>query len=191
MVNFEDGELVKGAYVVIDGKEYEVHMPQYSGRTPLSSENLNKMQVEILKTMLPVGSRYVTQDNTNPNEILGFGTWARLKGKVCLGLDEDDTDFNTIGKTGGSKYLQEHSHTGVTGLGQTDFMRAVEATGSNNASNHVVSNGSGGYKDHVSGSSDFPGANHYHSFTTDKTGKGNSENLQPYEVVGYMWIRRA
>ena len=93
MVNFEDGELVKGAYVVIDGKEYEVHMPQYSGRTPLSSENLNKMQVEILKTMLPVGSRYVTQDNTNPSEILGFGTWERLKGKVCLGLDEDDTDL--------------------------------------------------------------------------------------------------
>lgn len=47
MVNFEDGELVKGAYVVIDGKEYEVHMPQYSGRTPLSSENLNKLQKDL------------------------------------------------------------------------------------------------------------------------------------------------
>ena len=94
MVNFEDGELVKGAYVVIDGKEYEVHMPQYSGRTPLSSENLNKMQVEILKTMLPVGSRYVTQDNTNPNEILGFGTWERLKGKVCYVDDAGQIHVN-------------------------------------------------------------------------------------------------
>lgn len=47
MVNFEDGELVKGAYVVIDNKEYEVHMPQYSGETPLSSENLNKLQKDL------------------------------------------------------------------------------------------------------------------------------------------------
>lgn len=47
MVNFKNGELVKGAYVVIDGKEYEVHMPQYSGETPLSSENLNKLQKDL------------------------------------------------------------------------------------------------------------------------------------------------
>lgn len=47
MVNFQDAELVKGAYVVIDGKEYEVHMPQYSGETPLSPENLNKMQNDL------------------------------------------------------------------------------------------------------------------------------------------------
>lgn len=55
MVNFEDGELVKGAYVVIDGKEYEVHMPQYSGRTPLSSENLNKMQNDLNETITEQG----------------------------------------------------------------------------------------------------------------------------------------
>ena len=157
----------------------------------LSDTVLNNMQVGLMKLVFPIGSTYITQDNTNPSEILKFGTWERLKGKVCLGLDEDDEDFNEIGKTGGSKYLQEHDHTGVTGLGQTDFIRAVEVTGANNASNHVVSNGSGGYKDHVSGSSDFPGANHYHSFTTDKAGEGNSGNLQPYEIVGYMWIRRA
>lgn len=52
MVNFKDGELVKGAYVIIDGKEYEVHMPQYSGETPLSSENLNKMQKDLQDKMI-------------------------------------------------------------------------------------------------------------------------------------------
>lgn len=51
MVNFKNGELVKGAYVVIDGKEYEVHMPQYFGETPLSSENLNKVQNDLNKTI--------------------------------------------------------------------------------------------------------------------------------------------
>ena len=52
MVNFKDGELVKGAYVIIDGKEYEVHMPQYSGETPLSPENLNKMQKDLQDKMI-------------------------------------------------------------------------------------------------------------------------------------------
>ena len=47
MVNFENGTLVKGAYVVIDGVEHEVHMPEYSGNTPLSSENLNKIQADL------------------------------------------------------------------------------------------------------------------------------------------------
>lgn len=190
MVDFQNGELVKEAYVVIDGKEYKVHMPQYSGRTPLSSENLNKMQVELLKTIFPIGSRYVTQDNTNPSTILKFGTWERLKGKVCLGLDEEDEDFDDIGKTGGSKYLQEHNHTGSTGGGKTPFMRAVSVAGEGYIANHIVSSGSGPYRDFGSGSSDFPGSNHFHDFTTSNAGTGSSGNLQPYEVVGYMWIRR-
>ena len=52
---FEDGTLIKGAYVVIDGVEHEVHMPEYSGNTPLTSENLNKMQDDLrneLKTKI-------------------------------------------------------------------------------------------------------------------------------------------
>ena len=177
MVNFEDGELVKGAYVVIDGKEYEVHMPQYSGRTPLSSENLNKMQVEILKTMLPVGSRYVTQDNTNPSEILGFGTWERLKGKVCLGLDEDDTDFNTIGKTGGEKThtltkneMPNHNHNIIT----WNNYNSGTMTGVKVAKTIDNADGSSSSSQPISGA----GGGEAHN------------NLQPYEVVGYMWIRR-
>ena len=52
---FEDGTLIKGAYVVIDGVEHEVHMPEYSGNTPLTPENLNKMQDDLrneLKTKI-------------------------------------------------------------------------------------------------------------------------------------------
>ena len=57
----------------------------------------------LLSLIFPIGSTYVTQTNTNPSTILGFGTWERLKGKVCLGLDEDDNDLKTIGNTGGEK----------------------------------------------------------------------------------------
>lgn len=49
MFKFEDGILKKGAYVVIDGVEYEVHMPEYEGETPISAENLNRSISECVK----------------------------------------------------------------------------------------------------------------------------------------------
>lgn len=71
MVNFKDGELVKGAYVIIDGKEYEVHMPQYSGETPLSPENLNKVQNDLNETITEQGKMLndkITNTNTYSTE---------------------------------------------------------------------------------------------------------------------------
>ena len=47
MVNFQNGQLLKGAYVIIDGVEYPVVMPEYTGNTPISSENLNKAQKDL------------------------------------------------------------------------------------------------------------------------------------------------
>lgn len=72
-------------------------------RTFLDFNNI--VSVGMLELVFPVGSIYTTQTNTNPNTILGFGTWERFKGKVCVGLDEDDEDgyFDEIGKTGGEK----------------------------------------------------------------------------------------
>ena len=49
MVNFEDGTLVEGAYVLIDGVKYPVVMPNYSGKTPLNSENMNKLQNDLIE----------------------------------------------------------------------------------------------------------------------------------------------
>lgn len=49
MVNFEDGILVEGAYVLIDGVKYPVVMPNYSGKTPLNSENMNKLQNDLIE----------------------------------------------------------------------------------------------------------------------------------------------
>lgn len=43
-INFKDGQLVKGAHVIIDGVEYEVIEAEYSGDTPLSAFILNKLQ---------------------------------------------------------------------------------------------------------------------------------------------------
>ena len=86
MVNFEDGELVKGAYVVIDGKEYEVHMPQYSGKTPLSSENLNKMQKDLKDKIEQINNSrtYSTEEvNTGKKWINGKDVYSKTYTGEC------------------------------------------------------------------------------------------------------------
>lgn len=46
-IEFENGELVTGAYVTINGIDYPVQMPIYTGSTPLSAETFNQMQENI------------------------------------------------------------------------------------------------------------------------------------------------
>ena len=139
-----------------------------NGKTALNDTNLNNMQVELMKLVFPIGSTYITQENTNPSEILKFGTWERLKGKVVVGLDEDDTDFNQINKTGGSKYIQEHYHKDAIAVNGHENLETIGYNGAQTTSQYYVR------------TSGVQGA---------KT--GNSGNLQPYQVVGYMWIRKS
>lgn len=56
----------------------------------------------------PVKKIVMFNDNDDHSNYLGF-TWERIaSGKVLIGIDSTDTDFNTIGKTGGEK---EHTLT--------------------------------------------------------------------------------
>ena len=141
-----------------------------NGVTPINDTNLNNMQRGLLELVFPIGSTYITQSNTNPNSILRFGTWERVRGRVLVGLDEDDKDFNTIGKTGGEK-----THT----------LTVNEIP----PHNHVIRNGTNG----LDGGSDWAVSNSGSSnWNTANTGGGQAHNnLQPYKVVGYMWIRTA
>ena len=64
-----------------------------------NKENSNNV---FLKTY-PVGSIYISTSSTNPSTIYG-GTWERYgQGKTLVGLNESETEFNTINKTGGEK----------------------------------------------------------------------------------------
>lgn len=131
------------------------------------------MQKGLMELVFPVGSTYITQSNTNPSTILEFGTWERLKGKVCLGLDEDDDNLKTIGNTGGEKEhvltLQEmpsHDHQIQTGnVLTTSAGNYGVANNFNTSGTQIVSQSRGGGQAH--------------------------NNMPPYEVVGYMWIRRS
>ena len=51
----------------------------------------------------PVGSIYLSVNNTNPSSYFG-GTWEQIaKGRTLVGVDTSDTDFNTVKKIGGEK----------------------------------------------------------------------------------------
>lgn len=121
----------------------------------------------------PVGSIYTSVVATNPATLLGVGTWAAFgAGKVMVGIDSGDTDFDTVEETGGAK-----THT----LSIAEMPAHTHATEGNDSHDP----GSGvPYVDTKSGST--PNSN----ATTSTGGGGAHNNLQPYIVV-YMWKRTA
>ena len=52
---------------------------------------------------LPIGSIYLSINDINPASYFG-GTWEMVaEGKTLVGVDENDSDFDSAGKTGGEK----------------------------------------------------------------------------------------
>lgn len=52
----------------------------------------------------PVGYLLISTVNTNPATFLGYGTWGNTgAGRVLVGLDSGDADFDTATETGGAK----------------------------------------------------------------------------------------
>ena len=141
------------------------------------------------EAVYPVGSIYINaSDATNPATLLGFGTWAAFgAGKVPVGIDSSDTDFDTAEETGGSK-----THT-LTEAELPTHSHALIANADSNAdlttSNQVA-------KRDLTGSHDQE--YELHGTTTAatlgksaSTGSGDAHSIvQPYIVV-YMWKRTA
>lgn len=57
-----------------------------------------------LAEVYPVGCIYTSTVSTNPATVFGFGTWAAFgAGRVLVGVDSGDADFDTAEETGGAK----------------------------------------------------------------------------------------
>ena len=126
----------------------------------------------------PVGSIYLSVNNTNPSKWFG-GTWVQIaKGRTLVGVDTNDADFNTVQKTGGSKKLQAHSHRLMQQDGQTLFQGGVS----------TYYSGATGWG--ITGDSSMRSGGILLGNITSTTGSGNSENLQPYFTC-YIWCRTA
>lgn len=148
----------------------------------------------------PIGSVFIANVATNPAILLGGGTWARHgQGRVLVSQDSGQTEFDTIGETGGAKThtlipgeIPAHLHAAGTLTSATDgnhnhnFERR-------NAVGSLSGVARGGGTTEPDGSTNIDGA-HSHNITgstANNTGGGGAHNnLQPYIVV-YMWVRTA
>lgn len=160
---------------------------------------------QALAAIYPVGSVYTNATvNTNPNSLLGFGTWAAFgTGRVLVGVDAGDTAFDTLGETGGSKDAVVVSHThSVTDSGHNHFTLVngtVSESGditSSNSMSEAATQGGSSYQSYIgrpgSGSANVGlSSSETTGISLASTGSsGTNANLQPYVTV-YMWKRTA
>lgn len=132
---------------------------------------------DIWKTIYPVGSIYMSVNNTDPGTLFG-GTWeAWGTGRVPVGVDSGDSDFSASEKTGGEK---TNTHNHYTLSGNDDNMLYVGST------QHAVRSRVSTLK---------RGAISFTSYgegpcREDSTYDESINILQPY-VTCYMWKRTA
>jgi Membrane protein involved in colicin uptake len=138
---------------------------------------------ELVDIIYPIGSIYMSVTSTSPATLFG-GTWVRWgNGRIPVGVDASQTEFNTVEKTGGSKYLQNHKHaTQDSNYGFTTYKSGGSIARLN------VQTVSPGTK--MSFTADAGTKDIDYSKETASAGSGNSENLQPY-ITCYMWKRTA
>ena len=86
------------------------------------SNQLTNLKKDVINEMYPKGSIYITTELTTKKAVEEkfSGTWESYgAGKTLVGIDTNDTSFNTVGKTSGSKLnsttltvanLPSHSH---------------------------------------------------------------------------------
>lgn len=97
-----------------------------SGTLPLTNGGTGQTTLAgLMNLVYPVGSVYINvSDSTNPGTLLGFGTWAALgAGRMIVGYDAGDTNFDTAGETGGANTVtlttnELPAHTHRTPAGQ-------------------------------------------------------------------------
>lgn len=145
-----------------------------------------------LLAVYPVGSIYTSVVSTNPGTLFG-GTWAAFgAGRVMVGLNSGDADFDTAEETGGAKThtlteaeMPAHDHGGVTSSNPAYNTNAVYSD--DGTVDHFAHNWDGAFV----GNDNTYRDKTIHSHTVSSDGGGGAHNnLQPYIVV-YMWKRTA
>ncbi|EAX88593.1 hypothetical protein TVAG_467040 [Trichomonas vaginalis G3] len=151
---------------------------------------LQTLKTEILQTLYPIGSIYTSMNSTNPETVLGFGTWKQIVDKFlyCARYSK---------QTGGSKKIKEanlppHTHTGTTNTtgshshsitkrGYTNLAAGSDRQGMNryDISSDPVDSGAGIFCGTT--------GNHSHTFTTNPTGSG--ADYMPQFVTIFAWYR--
>lgn len=146
--------------------------------------------------MNPIGTIREFNVSTNPNTLLGFGTWTAYgvgRGTVCL--DSGDATMDTVDETGGAQTVT----IGQTNLPNISTGAGTAHTHTQNSHTHTVAGlntgGAGGVRiDAATGSTHTSSATtatnqnesaHTHSLG----GSGTALNVMNPFIVVYRWVR--
>jgi len=140
--------------------------------------------VNLLPFIYPIGCIYTSIVSTNPATVFGFGTWVAFgAGRVPVGLDSGDTDFDVVEETGGSKthtlsvaQMPLHGHPWRSGAGSGGDNSGGLMTDVSSTTNRAAFTGT---------LSDTIGQQ-----IGGEGGGGSHNNVQPYIVV-HMFKRTA
>lgn len=133
-----------------------------------------------LNDVYPVGSVYMSVNNTNPSTLFG-GTWVQLKDRFLLGAGDTYTNGSTGGEANHTLTINEmpsHTHT------QNQHRHTLGSDWSSGS-------GSAGAYTHSSNRKTTNKYSDYTTATNNNTGGGQAHNNMPPYLVVYMWKRTA
>jgi Collagen triple helix repeat (20 copies). len=144
----------------------------------------------IINLIYPVDSIYMAVNPVNPGTFLPGTTWTQWGvGRVPVGVNTADADFNTVEKEGGEKSNNYSQNTNVLYSSPTSGL-----SGRGRSSNQAITTGSSFLRAHLSGTSlsaswvsTAETATHAIYTTVDLPAVST---LQPY-ITCYMWKRTA
>lgn len=143
--------------------------------------------VEGIDNFYPIGSIYQSTAPTNPTTFMG-GVWERFgNGRVLVGVDEADADFNSANKTSGSKEHRHDSGTYEAMIGSVGGDTGSLGFQAGNKNEERLKNSTATYR--VSGTNIHSGRNFNH-FTEVVGHSDDSSSLPPYVTI-YRWCRTA
>ena len=143
---------------------------------------------EVAPQAFKVGAIYTNITGVNPGTELGYGTWVALAaGRVLVGFDAGQVEFDTVRETGGAKThalttaeLAAHNH-GVTDPGHTHTTTVFTQSGGGASDALTVANN---VTEKITDSA-------VTGISIQNAGSGNAHNnLQPYYTV-HFWERTA
>lgn len=148
----------------------------------------------LLNHIYPVGSIYMSTSAINPSNFFG-GTWVAWgAGRVPVGFNGSDGNFNSSEKTGGSKTINiQHNHglsNARAAVGRADSSLSTMSYTSGGNPHNVYFDREFSYYGGISGGSKHATDTSLIYGNTNNGGSTAASVLQPY-ITCYMWKRTA
>jgi len=168
----------------------------FSGANVTFAGTVSDANGNLAQSAYPVGAVFIAVVSTNPSSLLGFGTWSAFgTGRMLVGIDSSDSDFNTVEETGGAKtvtlsasQIPEHTHS----LYVSEYQGGDDCAWSNGASSGHVGGNNINRNTRTSSANSSKGALITGGSAQELGTSGGSahDNMPPYIAV-YMWKRTA